>query len=47
MKTLRYSMDYVADGIMAEYAAKYGDVLRLDEYLGYYNYLRTPEDRMY
>jgi hypothetical protein len=47
MKTLRYSLDYVADGIMAEQAYTYGGLLKLDEYIGYYNYLRTPEDRMH
>jgi len=47
MKTLRYSLDYVADGIMAEQAYIYGGLLKLDEYIGYYNYLRTPEDRMH
>jgi len=46
MKRLRYSLDYVADGIMAEHAYVYGGVLKLDDYLGYYNYLRTPSDRM-
>lgn len=45
MKTLRYQMDYVADGIMARDAHTYGNVSVLNEYLGYYNYLRTPTDR--
>lgn len=46
MKKERYDMDYVADGIMAERAYRYGNYLCLNEYLGYYNYLRTPPDRM-
>jgi hypothetical protein len=45
MKTLRYQMDYVADGIMAREAYEQGGFMMLDEYLGYYNYLRTPTDR--
>jgi len=45
MHKLRYEMDYVADGMMAERAFTYGGYHRLNEYLGYYNYLRTPPDR--
>lgn len=45
MKRLRYDMDYCADGMLAEQAAAFGGHLCLDEYLGYYNYLRTPPDR--
>ena len=45
MKHLRFDMDYCADGMLAERAASFGGHLCLDEYLGYYNYLRTPPDR--
>lgn len=42
MKTLRYKMDYAADGIMAREAFLQDGFLMLNQYLGYYNYLRTP-----
>ena len=44
MKTLRYDMLYEADGIMARQAYEQGGFMMLDQYLGYYNYLRTPTD---
>jgi glycosyltransferase involved in cell wall biosynthesis len=40
-KNLRFEHIYEADGIYAEEAAKQGSVLKLDQYLGYYNYLRS------
>jgi glycosyltransferase involved in cell wall biosynthesis len=40
-KNLRFEHIYEADGIYAEEAAKRGSVLKLDEYLGYYNFLRS------
>lgn len=40
-KDLRFEHIYEADGIYAEEAAKKGSVLKLDEYLGYYNFLRA------
>lgn len=46
MKHLRYELDYVADGILAERAFQYGGYHVIHDYLGYYNYLRTPTDRM-
>lgn len=39
-KDLRFEHIYEADGIYAEEAAKRGSVKKLDQYLGYYNYLR-------
>jgi len=39
-KDLRFENIYEADGIYAEEASKQGKVLMLDEYLGYYNFLR-------
>jgi hypothetical protein len=46
MKHLRYHYDYVADGILAREAYSYGGYVKFDGYLGYYNYLRTPADRL-
>lgn len=46
MRHLRYEFDYVADGILAERAFQYGGYHVIHDYLGYYNYLRTPPDRM-
>ncbi len=46
MRTLRYELDYVADGILAEKVAAMGNHLCITDYLGYYNWLRTPEDRL-
>jgi glycosyltransferase involved in cell wall biosynthesis len=40
-KNLRFEHIYEADGIYAEEAAKQGKVLMLNEYLGYYNFLRS------
>jgi glycosyltransferase involved in cell wall biosynthesis len=40
-KNLRFENIYEADGIYAEEAAKENIVLKLDQYLGYYNYLRS------
>ena len=40
MKTLRYPMSYVADGIVAEKAFDPERYLCIPEYLSYYNYLR-------
>lgn len=40
-KDLRFEHIYEADGIYAEEAAKRGKVLMLNEYLGYYNFLRA------
>lgn len=48
MRTLRYHLDYVADGILAQEAFEHcapGQYLVLDRYLAYSNYLRTPPDR--
>lgn len=47
MRALRYAMDYCADGILAEQAATFGNIVTLPKYLGYSNFLRTPEDRMH
>jgi glycosyltransferase involved in cell wall biosynthesis len=40
-KDLRFEWIYEADGIYAEEAAKRGTVKKLDQYLGYYNFLRA------
>lgn len=40
-KDLRFELIYEADGIYAEEAAKRGTVKKLDQYLGYYNFLRA------
>jgi glycosyltransferase involved in cell wall biosynthesis len=40
-KNLRFEHIYEADGIYAEEAAKQGSVKKLDQYLGYYNFLRS------
>jgi hypothetical protein len=40
MKNLRYSMEYVADGLLAEEVFTMGGYLCLNEYLAYYNWLR-------
>lgn len=40
-KNLRFEHIYEADAIYAEEAAKQGTVKKLDQYLGYYNYLRA------
>jgi cephalosporin hydroxylase len=40
-KNLRFENVYEADGIYAEEAAKQGPVKKLDQYLGYYNFLRA------
>ena len=40
-KNLRFEHIYEADGIYAEEAAKQGSVKKLDQYLGYYNFLRA------
>jgi glycosyltransferase involved in cell wall biosynthesis len=40
-KNLRFKHIYEADGIYAEEAAKQGSVKKLDQYLGYYNFLRA------
>lgn len=40
-KDLRFEHIYEADGIYAEEASKQGTVLKLDNYLGYYNFLRA------
>lgn len=40
-KNLQFEHIYEADGIYAEEVAKQGSVLKLDQYLGYYNYLRS------
>lgn len=40
-KNLRFEHIYEADGIYAEEAAKRGSVNKIDQYLGYYNYLRS------
>jgi glycosyltransferase involved in cell wall biosynthesis len=40
-KNLQFEHIYEADGIYAEEAAKRGSVLKLDQYLGYYNFLRS------
>lgn len=40
-KNLRFEHIYEADGIYAEEAAKRGTVKKLDQYLGYYNFLRA------
>jgi len=45
MKRERYAMDYTADGMMAERVFTYGGYHCLNEYLGYYNYLRTPPEK--
>jgi hypothetical protein len=45
MQKLRYELEYVADGILAERVAQQGGHLCLYENLGYYNYLRTPDDQ--
>lgn len=45
MKTLRYEMIYEADGVMAREAYNRGGFMLLNQYVGYYNYLRTPPDR--
>lgn len=47
MKNLRYEILYEADGVLAnEVVRQYAGILTLShEYLGYYNYLRTPSDR--
>ena len=39
-KNLRFEHIYEADGIYAEEASKLGSVKKLDQYLGYYNFLR-------
>jgi glycosyltransferase involved in cell wall biosynthesis len=40
-KNLRFEHIYEADGIYAEEASKLGSVKKLDQYLGYYNFLRA------
>lgn len=40
-KDLRFEHIYEADGIYADEAAKRGSVLKLNQYLGYYNFLRS------
>lgn len=40
-KNLRFEPTYEADGIYAEEASKLGSVKKLDQYLGYYNFLRA------
>jgi glycosyltransferase involved in cell wall biosynthesis len=40
-KNLNFEYIYEADGIYAEEAAKRGKVLMLNQYLGYYNFLRS------
>ena len=40
-KNLRFENIYEADGIYAEEASKQGSVKKLDQYLGYYNFLRA------
>jgi len=40
-KNLRFESIYEADGIYAEEASKQGSVRKLDQYLGYYNFLRA------
>ena len=40
-KNLRFEPTYEADGIYAEEASKLGLVKKLDQYLGYYNFLRA------
>jgi predicted O-methyltransferase YrrM len=40
-KNLRFEDIYEADGIYAEESAKQGSVKKLDQYLGYYNFLRA------
>lgn len=40
-KNLRFENIYEADGIYAEDAAKLGSVKKLNQYLGYYNFLRS------
>lgn len=40
-KDLRFEWIYEADGIYAEETAKKGSVKMLDQYLGYYNFLRS------
>lgn len=47
MKRERYAMNYEADGMMAERAYTYGSYYCLNEYLGYYNYLRTPPEKAF
>jgi len=44
-KNLRFENVYEADGIYAEEAAKRGTVLKLNQYLGYYNFLRSHKSR--
>jgi predicted O-methyltransferase YrrM len=40
-KNIRFKEVYEADGIFAEEIARQSKVLKIDEYLGYYNYLRS------
>jgi hypothetical protein len=40
-KNLRFEDIYEADGIYAEEASKQGSAKKLDQYLGYYNFLRS------
>jgi len=43
-KNIRFPEVYEADGIFAEECANKAKVLKLNEYLGYYNYLRSHKD---
>lgn len=43
-KNLRFEHIYEADGIYAEEAAKQGSVKKLEQYLGYYNFLRAHKN---
>ena len=46
-KDLRFERIYEADGIYAEEASKRGTVKKLDQYLGYYNFLRAHKGGKY
>ncbi len=44
-KNLRFETVYEADGIYVEKATEFGTVKKLDEYICYYNYLRSHKKR--
>jgi len=44
MKSLRYRLLYEADGIMAKECSCWGNLLMLDQYLCYYNYLHKENE---
>jgi hypothetical protein len=41
MRTLRFQNEYTADGILAREVLVYGKQKVLNEYIAYYNYLRS------